>query len=218
MAHTVADCQANLISSGEGWMVSSRQRNGSRTAGQILDNLSRTTSRRWMSIMFCSAMTADTCGITFTRPYCPPITRVTSNTMTTNGRLIGAQTALVAGSSAWLLARILRSPDVRRVLTHPPVWVERGDLTDTINAIDQAAKAFETALTALERGKTATLSAGTAQSELTTREAANHLGMSQRRVQELAAALGGRRVGREWRLPEVAVREYEKQAGKRTGN
>jgi hypothetical protein len=135
-----------------------------------------------------------------------------------NTRLIGAQTALVSGSPAWLLARILRSPDVKRVLTHPPVWVERGHLTDTINAIDQAAKAFETALTAFERGNETPLGAVAGQSDWTTREAASHLGMSQRRVQELAAALGGRRVGREWRLPEVAVREYEKQAGKRTGN
>jgi excisionase family DNA binding protein len=126
--------------------------------------------------------------------------------------------AVVSGGPAWLISRILASPHVAKLLNHPPAWIERGDLTDTVRAIELAGRAFEVSLTAPERGKTTTLSAGTAQSEeLTTREAANRLGMSQRRVQELAAALGGRRVGREWRLPETAVRQYEKQAGKRRG-
>jgi excisionase family DNA binding protein len=134
-----------------------------------------------------------------------------------NTRLIGAQTALVSGPSAWILSRILRSPDVRRILANPPAWIERGDLADTVMAIDQAGKAFEVALSALERGNEAPLSAVMPQSEFTTRQAAERLGLSQRRVQELAALLGGRRVGRQWRLPEAAVREYEKQAGRRTG-
>jgi excisionase family DNA binding protein len=132
-------------------------------------------------------------------------------------RLIGARTALVSGSTAWLLSRILRSPAVKRLLAHPPAWIERGDLADTINAVDQAGKAFEVALSALERGNEAPLSAMVPQSEFTTRQAAERLGLSQRRVQELATLLGGRRVGRQWRLPEAAVREYEKQAGRRTG-
>lgn len=131
--------------------------------------------------------------------------------MNSNGRLIGADTALVAGGPAWLISRMLASPHVARLLNHPPAWIERGHLTDTVMAIDLAARAFEVSLTAPERGNEAPLGAVAGQSDWTTREAANYLGMSQRRVQELAGALGGRRVGREWRLPAAAVRKYEKQ-------
>lgn len=119
--------------------------------------------------------------------------------------------AVISGGPVWLLSRILRSPDVARVLGCPPSWIERDALADTVTAIHLAARAFEVSLAAPERGETATLSAVVPHSaaDWTTREAAEHLRMSQRRVQELAAAeLGGRLVGREWRIPEVAVREY----------
>ena len=117
-----------------------------------------------------------------------------------NTRLIGARTALVSGSSAWILGRILRSPDVRRVLAHPPAWIEHGDLADTVMAIDQAARAFEVSLTASERGNEAPLGAVMPESDpaWTVRRAADFLGLSERRTQELAAQLGGHKIGRQW--------------------
>lgn len=119
-----------------------------------------------------------------------------------------ASAALVVGGPAWLLNRILRSPDVARVLDHPPSWIDRAELAATVTAINQAARVFEAAPSAFERGNRPTPGAATAESEWTTREAANHLCLSQRRVQEIAAELGGTQRERRWRIPEVAVREY----------
>lgn len=114
--------------------------------------------------------------------------------------------ALVRGSSAWLISRILNSPAVAKVVTSPPRLVDRAELAATVAAIHQASRAFETSVTALERGNETTAGAVAPQSEWTTKQAADHLRMSQRRVQELAAELGGRKIGRQWLLDEVAVR------------
>jgi hypothetical protein len=45
--------------------------------------------------------------------------------------------ALVHGSSAWLLGRILASPGVATVLRNPPGWVDRAELAATVAAIHQ---------------------------------------------------------------------------------
>lgn len=122
--------------------------------------------------------------------------------------------ALVHGSSAWLLSRILASPGVATVVSNPPGWVDRAELAATIAAIHTAASRFDTASSAAhEREDAALLGAVTPQLDpaWTVRRAADYLGLSDRRVQELAAELGGRRVGRAWILDEVAVREYERR-------
>jgi hypothetical protein len=131
-------------------------------------------------------------------------------------RFISAPSAIIGGSAAWLLSRLLRSPDIRRVLDNPPSWIERGDIADAVTAINKAAKAFVASQPAPTRGQMATLGAVVSESEWTTHQAAEYLGISQRRVQEIAPELGGQRVGqRQWLLPEIAVREYERR--KKTG-
>jgi hypothetical protein len=128
-------------------------------------------------------------------------------------RFIELPAAVVTGGPAWLLSRILRSPSVATVISLPPIWVNQAELTATITAIHRAAKAFDTMATAPER-ETATLTCAVtleSNSEWTVRKAADYLGLSQRRVQELASQLGGRRVGRQWILEEVAVREFARR-------
>lgn len=121
--------------------------------------------------------------------------------------------ALVRGSSAWLLSRILASPGVAAVVNNSPQWVDRAELAATIAAIHTAARRFDTTTAALEREDAAPLGAVMPQSApgWTVRRAAAYLGLSHRRVQEIAAELGGRRVGRAWILDEAAVREYERR-------
>jgi excisionase family DNA binding protein len=119
--------------------------------------------------------------------------------------------AIVSGGPTWMISRILASPSVRDLLDNPPAWIERGHLAATVDAIHQAARAFEAESAARERGKPATVSAVAAQSEWTTREAADYLGLSQRRVQEIAADLGGTQAGRRWRIPATAAREYQRR-------
>jgi excisionase family DNA binding protein len=131
-------------------------------------------------------------------------------------KLISEPSAIIGGSAAWLLSRVLRSPDIRRVLDNPPGWIERGDITAMVTAVDLAARAFVASQPAPRRGKMTPLGAVVPESEWSTRQAAEYLGISRRRVQELAEELGGQRVGqRQWLLPEIAVREYERR--KKTG-
>ncbi|MFZ0118107.1 MAG: hypothetical protein WAL99_01380 [Pseudonocardiaceae bacterium] len=127
-----------------------------------------------------------------------------------SARFVDEPCAIVTGAPAWLISRLLRSPDVATVLNNPPSWIDRAEVTATVTAIHLAGRAFVAPPSALERGNQPTSSAVAAESELTTRETAERLCLSQRRVQEIAAELGGTQVDRRWRIPEVAVREYER--------
>jgi hypothetical protein len=131
-------------------------------------------------------------------------------------KLISAPSAVISGGAAWLINRVLSSPDVARVLDNPPIWIERGDIADAVTAIDQAARAFAASQSAPRRGKMTTLGAVVPDFDWTTNQAAEFLEISQRRVQEIAGELGGQRVGqRQWLLPEIAVKEYARR--KKTG-
>jgi hypothetical protein len=103
------------------------------------------------------------------------------------------------------------------VLDTPRDWIERDTIADAVTAIDLAGFAFETSLTARERGETVTLGAVAAQSagDWTTQQTADYLRISRRRAQELAPELGGKRVGRQWAIPAAAVRTYERQKAER---
>lgn len=117
--------------------------------------------------------------------------------------------ALISGGTAAFLSRLLRSPNIRRVLDRPPAWVNRADVAVTVDAIHEAGRAWETSITLQQRDNAVAL--GAAVQCWTTKRAAEHLRMSQRRVQELASELGGKRIGREWRIPATMVREYAKR-------
>jgi hypothetical protein len=114
--------------------------------------------------------------------------------------------AVVTGGPAWLVSRVLRSPNVARLLDQPPAWIERDDLTATVTAIHLAGRAFEVSLTAPKRGNETTASAVMPESGWTTKRAADYLGLSPRRLQERATEFGGRKVGRQWIFDEMALR------------
>jgi hypothetical protein len=134
-----------------------------------------------------------------------------------DSRFISEPSAVISGPAAWLLARLLRSPDVARVLACPPSWIERGQVIDMVTTVDLAARAFEASITAPKRGESTSLGAVVAHSaaDWTTKETAEFLTISVRRAQELAPDLGGRRAGRQWRIPATAVRAYEQRKAKR---
>jgi excisionase family DNA binding protein len=125
-------------------------------------------------------------------------------------RFVDQPCAVVSGAPAWLLSRLLRSERVTKVLANPQTGVDQADLATVVDAIHRAGRAHENRLNQRQRDNATASGAVTAQS-WSTKQAADHLGMSQRRVQELAGELGGARVGREWRIPEVAVREYQQR-------
>lgn len=119
------------------------------------------------------------------------------------------ETALVSGAPAWLLSLVLSSSRVVTVLANPPTGVDRADVAATIAAINRASRAYINRLEVQRRDNATTPNEGMPQSATwTTQQAATYLQLSRRRVQEIASELGGERVGREWRLPEMAVREY----------
>lgn len=99
-------------------------------------------------------------------------------------RLIERPAAVVTGSTAELLRRILASAHVAAILNDPPLWVDRGDLTATITAIHHAARAFTTQILAPKRNNTPTPDATMPPSDnvWTTQRAADYLGISIRRV------------------------------------
>lgn len=117
--------------------------------------------------------------------------------------------ALVDGVSAHVLDRVLRSPNVEQVLRSLPPWM-RSELEATRRAIQRAARDYEARLVAVD---------GTAETEvpdvgaplgheITTREAAALLGLTERRVRQLAAGGMGRRRGGRWVLDRSAVLAY----------
>lgn len=123
--------------------------------------------------------------------------------------------AVLSGPAALVVSRVLSSPNVVKVLSGLPPWLApyRSEISAAVQAIHRAAKAFETAATAPGRDTATVVGAVTldSNSEWTVRKAADYLGLSRRRVQELAGQLGGRRVGRLWILDEVTVRELARQ-------
>jgi hypothetical protein len=121
------------------------------------------------------------------------------------------QGALVSGASAHVLDRVLRSPSVRRVLGNLPPFL-RAEVEATARAIHMPAEVYEALPVSSERsGETAiceTAACWTPQEGVSTRQAAELLGVSRRSVQQLAAAGLGRWVAGRWQLDETAVREY----------
>jgi hypothetical protein len=128
-------------------------------------------------------------------------------------RLITEPTAKVSGGAAWLISRVLASENVAKVLARPPAGVDTADVEATIAAINAAGRAWETGVTLRQRDNATALSATMAHSAAnwTTAEAADYLKISRRRAQEIAADLGGTRIGRHWVIPAVAVRRLAEQ-------
>jgi excisionase family DNA binding protein len=135
--------------------------------------------------------------------------------MVTNGvedAAVYVEGALVTGHAAHVMDRILRSPNVAAVLTNLPQPL-RSEVLATASAISRAARAWERLPLSPERSDETPLgeieALSVARSELlTTKQVAEQLGVSSRRVQQLAAGGLGSFVGRQWLFDQDVVRAY----------
>lgn len=120
--------------------------------------------------------------------------------------------ALISGPSAHILDRVLASPNVVRVLDALPPWM-RAEVDATRRAIQRAAAAYEALpISANGNAETGLAEIGTGSPhEISTSEASVLLGLSERRVRQLAAGGMGRRVGGRWLLDRSAVTAYGKR-------
>lgn len=124
--------------------------------------------------------------------------------------------ALVEGAAAHVLAELLAIPGVRHYLRGRPPELQ-GAIEEAVTAIRQAARAYEQArASASAFGSAETALAEIVQPferEIVTREAAALLGLTERRVRQLAAEGMGRRAGGRWLLDRTAVEEYRRRRG-----
>jgi len=134
------------------------------------------------------------------------------------GAFVPAGAAVIHGPAAWVIARILAAPNVRTLLLNLPAgWLRpyAGEIADAVAAVHRAAAAWDTAapISPTRNDETAPdeIEPPSAWSVST---AAAYLGLTERRVQQLAEQLGGRRIGRTWALDPAAVREYGRQRRK----
>lgn len=117
--------------------------------------------------------------------------------------------ALVQGVSAHVLDKVLASPNVAEVLRSLPPWL-RAELDETRRAIRRAAQEYEQLPPAADGSAETEVPAVGAllPHEITTREAAVLLGLTERRVRQLAAGGMGQRRGGRWVLDRSAVLAY----------
>jgi excisionase family DNA binding protein len=129
-------------------------------------------------------------------------------------RFIEYPAAVVTGPEAFLLSRVLKAPSVVAFLRRAR-WFHGGDVQAMLEAIDRAARAWESRLTLAQRHTALRSDPLPAHSRWTVEQAAKHLGLSHRRVQELARAgwLTGKREGRRWGLDEASVLNYQHRRG-----
>lgn len=129
-----------------------------------------------------------------------------------SSRIITEPAAIVAGSGAYLLSRLLRSPSVLAYIRNAG-WLHTDDFGEAVHAIHVAARAWETSISLPQRENArANEIPGRYHGILTVEESAEELSLSLRRVQELARSgrIAGRRVGRRWELDRSSVIAYRK--------
>jgi hypothetical protein len=122
-------------------------------------------------------------------------------------RFVDQPCAVVSGAPAWLLSRVLRSERITKVLANLHTGVDQAELAATVNAIHRAGRVHENRVDQQRRGNA--IAPGTVVPHCwSTEQTAEYLGLSRRRVQELAPALGGKRIGRRWAIPAAAAHDF----------
>jgi excisionase family DNA binding protein len=128
-------------------------------------------------------------------------------------RLITEATALVSGSGAFLLSRLLRSPQVTTYMRSAG-WLGGDDFNAALAAIHTAGRVWENTIKLPQRDNArANVRSPANPATMSIEDAAGLLGLSVRRTQELAQSglLEGQRIGRRWILDEDSVRNYQHQ-------
>jgi hypothetical protein len=125
--------------------------------------------------------------------------------------------AVVHGPAALAVSRVLQLPEVQAALLASPPWLRTPELATAVAAIHQAAAAYEADLRRSEAKPAETARRSTrARSGVGVERAwsvgrtARHLQVSDRRVQQLAAAgrLGAELVGGRWLIDPTSVRRF----------
>jgi hypothetical protein len=132
--------------------------------------------------------------------------------------LVDRPAAIVAGPSALALAAVLKLPEVQRALLAQPRWMTGPEFAATISAIHLASEAY---LNELRNNEAKPSEAGRGLSRVpgdaegvgqrwSSSRVAQHLGISTRRAQQLAAArqLDAELVGGRWLIDAESVRTY----------
>jgi excisionase family DNA binding protein len=118
--------------------------------------------------------------------------------------------AVVNGTGAFLLSRLLRSPQVAGYI-RDNVWLHGPDFNRVIAAIHAAGRAWESTVDLPQRDSVRVrMHPPTISGTLNIEAAALILGVSIRRTQELASkgTIRGRRVGRRWQLDTTSVHAH----------
>lgn len=125
-------------------------------------------------------------------------------------RLVSQPTALIGGSTAALLARVLDSPRVRAYLAAAR-WAHGEDMDAAIAALRAAGREWEMSLHLPQRDTSPRSRSDPQHCAWTVEQAAEHLHLSIRRVQELARenSIEGRRIGQRWELDPTSVAAYQ---------
>jgi hypothetical protein len=125
--------------------------------------------------------------------------------------------AVVHGPAALALSRVLQFPAVQAALLASPPWLRGPELATAVASIHQAAAAYESEL---RRSETKRAEAGRDSSRAaegvgverswSSNRAARHLGLTERRVQQLAASggLAAELVRGRWLIDPTSVRRY----------
>jgi excisionase family DNA binding protein len=126
-------------------------------------------------------------------------------------RLISEPSAVVGGSAAFLLSRLLRAAPVIAYMCRAG-WVGGDDFDATLAAIHAAGRGWESTIKLPQR-ENARGRELSRPGYATIEEAAETLHLSRRRTQELAQAgsITGRRVGRRWQLDQRSIMIYQQR-------
>ncbi|MGH3573383.1 MAG: helix-turn-helix domain-containing protein [Pseudonocardiaceae bacterium] len=127
--------------------------------------------------------------------------------------------AIVSGSAAYLLSRLLRAASVTSYI-RGAAWLHGDDFGHAVHTIHQAARAWQLGVELGQRDNAPRHEPSHSEhGTISTDEAAGMLHLSRRRTQELAQQghITARRNGRSWELNSASVGVYQRhQQQKRT--
>jgi hypothetical protein len=128
--------------------------------------------------------------------------------------------AVITGSAAFLLSKLLRAPPVAAYI-HQALWLHGDDFDAMLAAVHAAGRGWESTVHLAQRDNVRAYVRSPANpGTMGTKDAAAILGLSIRRTQELTklGSLTGHRVGRRWELDPGSVRahrHHHQQNGRR---
>lgn len=131
-------------------------------------------------------------------------------------RFVSEPAALIGGPGAYLLSKLLKEPPVAAFIRDAR-WLHGPDFDLAVAAVHAAGRAWQATVDLPRRGNAVRFERSaadcTTMNPMSTKQAAEHLDLGIRQVQELAKSgrITGRRVAGRWQLDPSAVRAYHQQ-------